>query len=152
MAGTSGGLSASTTAEAPAPEVDKSEIDPNFAVGSHPELMAEPISVEEANSMKDELEHGQLGWVALDEEGNPSGAATKEMPTEGPAARVMIHSPPQSAEVVTPTGAPLTKNMNPSPNTTMEEAFLQRNPIPGSTQHLHSDNVDVAEDNPAPPS
>src|SRR5262245_48367680 len=111
MAGTSGGLS-STSTTAPATDesaVNKAEIDPNFPVGAHPELMAEPISVEEANSMKGELKHGELGWVSLDEEGNPSGPATKEMPAEGPAARVMAHSPPSSAEMVTPTGAPITK-------------------------------------------
>jgi hypothetical protein len=76
-----------------------------------------------------ELGHGELGWVELDEEGMPTGPAQKEPPPLGTvAARVVGYFPTQD-ELVTPSGAPVTDQMNPAPD--FQDAGMQaRNPPP----------------------
>lgn len=110
----------------------------------------EPLSVDEVAELKgDEVKPGHLGWVALDEEGHPTGAATVNPPEPGvPAARVAIGIPDVFYEVHTPSGAPITPIMNPSPQRQMDDQFLERNPPDGPPVPLHSNNGDVAPDNP----
>jgi hypothetical protein len=76
----------------------------------------EPFTVEEINALAGDLKPGEIGWVKLDEEGTPTGAAVKEMPKDdGSYAKVVGAKPAAAEEVLTPSGAPLTKHMNPDP-------------------------------------
>jgi len=93
------------------------------------------LSNEEVNDLAGDLGPGEIGWVKLDEEGNPTGAATKEYPNikDGPVARVIGSPKAAYDDIVTPSGAPVTKFMNPEP-TLWDEGMLARNPIPEKTE------------------
>jgi hypothetical protein len=67
--------------------------------------------------MSGELGHGEKGWVRLDEEGKPTGPATIDPPEVGVvAAPVVGYFPEQADHLVTPSGAPITPNMQPLPD------------------------------------
>lgn len=87
---------------------------------------------EEVKQFLGDLKPGEVGWVELDDHGKPTGAATKEPPPPGkPVARVVGAIRSVFDEVTTPTGAPITKHMNPEP-TLWDEGMLARNPVPGT--------------------
>lgn len=87
------------------------------------------------------LKPGEVGWVELDDEGEPCSAATKDAPPPGKtAARVIGGHPTKLEEITTVSGAPLTKCMNPEPNY-LDPGFLQRNPPEGSTQLPSEENI-----------
>lgn len=95
-----------------------------------PELSV--LTPEEAKAHKGDLKPGEMGWVKLDDEGKPTGAAVKELPKEGGAfARVMVPATKPADELLTPTGAPIMKHMNPEP-LFHDPALLLRNPLPDS--------------------
>jgi hypothetical protein len=67
--------------------------------------------------MSGQLGHGEKGWVRLDEEGKPTGPATIDPPEVGTvAAPVVGYFPEQADHLVTPSGAPITPNMQPMPD------------------------------------
>jgi hypothetical protein len=83
-----------------------------------PELVekARMLTEEEADNLAGELEPGEEGWIPLDEHGTPTGPAQKgEPPKDQLAARVVAPASPPRQAVMTPSGAPITKQMNPDP-------------------------------------
>jgi hypothetical protein len=88
------------------------------------------FSREEIRSLAGDLGNYELGYLELDEQGTPTGAATSGTPpVDTPAAPVVGHAPLQFDEVVTPSGAPVTKHMNPSTEL-WDSGMLARNPLP----------------------
>jgi hypothetical protein len=100
-----------------------------------------PIPVEDRTFTKDEIKNlagelqpGEVGWVELDEEGTPTGPARKEPPPPGtPTAKVVGTLTTKMDEITTPTGAPITKHMNPDPEL-WDAGMLARNPPPEETE------------------
>ena len=89
---------------------------------------------EELEGFARDLPHATLGWMELDETGEPTGEVHDEIPPPGkPVARVMVNYPAKFDEVVTPAGAPLTKMMQPEPSL-WDEGMMARNPIPDTEQ------------------
>ena len=72
----------------------------------------------EQQSKKGELKTGDIGYVPLDEQGRPTGPATKFPPRDKPAAPVATVIPSTPRILATPAGAHLTDGgMQPSPHT-----------------------------------
>ena len=98
--------------------------------GDAPAKPVEPsgFKPEELKKFAGELGHGELGFIELNEEGTPTGVAKAgEIPKDKFVARVVGMHPNIYDEVVTPSGAPLTKHMNPSPDL-WDAGMLDRNP------------------------
>jgi hypothetical protein len=117
-----------STQAAPKPTTTPSPNSPQ-APKAHEE---HPYTPEETKQFVGDLKPGEVGYIKLGEDGKPTGAATKTAP-EGAYATVVVPHRPVPEEITTPTGAPLTHNMNPSPHM-WDEGMLSRNPIHGSTQ------------------
>lgn len=89
-----------------------------------------PFTQDELNKFAEKLGHGQVGWLRLDEEGRPTGEVLDEPPKDNQEfyAKVVgvkpVHDP-----IVTPAGAPITKQMNPDPQL-WDDGMLARNPQP----------------------
>ena len=84
----------------------------------------------EVDAMVGELSSGEVGFIKLDDKGTPTGTAKDDPPKEGEVvAAVMgtIRSTPD--DLVTPSGAPITRFMNPTPSL-WDENLLKRNPVP----------------------
>lgn len=62
-----------------------------------------------------ELKSGEEGYLPLDREGNVQGPAKKGFPPEGQLACKVVHSA-QDGTLMTPSGAPIQKRMNPDPD------------------------------------
>lgn len=114
------------------------------------------IGVQDVNFSRDEIKNlagdlapGEIGWVKLDEEGEPTGPATRGMPdiSEGPVAKVVGSPKVAYDEIVTPSGAPVTKQMNPDTQL-WDSGMLARNPTPPRPDY---DNLDVGEVKVRPP-
>jgi hypothetical protein len=93
---------------------------------------------DEIKSMAGDIQPGEFGWLKLDENGTPVGSVDRESPfLAGEAtetyARVIGASTHKYDEIVTPSGAPVTKFMNPDP-VLWDEGMLARNPIPEETE------------------
>ena len=113
---------------------NKEQRDPNLLLPLTEEQIEErTFSADEVKELAGELKPGQVGYVELDENGTPSGAATLEPPEPGHGvyARVVATSPYKLDEVTTPSGAPVTKHMQPDP-TLWDEGMLERNPPGGN--------------------
>ena len=91
---------------------------------------------DEIKSLAGDIGPGEVGYIELDEEGTPTGAAVRDIPPPGDHkmwARVIGASTHKYDEIVTPSGAPVTKYMNPEP-TLWDEGMLARNPVDAETQ------------------
>ncbi len=88
------------------------------------------LSDEEISSLAGDIQAGEVGFVKLDEEGTPTGEVLREMPLDpdGSYARVIGSPQRKYDEIVTPSGAPVTRFMNPEP-TLWDAGMLARNPI-----------------------
>jgi hypothetical protein len=86
----------------------------------------------ELKSLRGELDPGYQAFVPLDDKGNPSGPAEDWEPGK-PQAAVFAPPPHPSDELVTPSGAPITNQMNPNPDFG-DVNLLERNPIGGTAQ------------------
>ena len=87
-------------------------------------------SREEIEKIGGDLFPGELAWVKLDEEGTPQGPAIRDIPERDEVVARVFASPRAAWEdVVTPSGAPITKYMNPDPQM-WDAGMLERNPIP----------------------
>jgi hypothetical protein len=88
------------------------------------------LSDDEISSLAGDIQAGEVGFVKLDEEGTPTGAVLREMPLDpdGSYARVIGSPQRKYDEIVTPSGAPVTRFMNPEP-TLWDAGMLARNPI-----------------------
>ena len=87
-------------------------------------------SVDEIKEMAGDLMPGELGWVDLNEEGQPQGAAKRDIPDQDEVvARVFVSPKAAWEDLVTPSGAPITRFMNPEPSL-WDEGMRLRNPVP----------------------
>jgi hypothetical protein len=90
---------------------------------------------DEIKNLAGDIIPGEVGWLKLDEEGTPVEPVEMDYPfLEGKTqdqtfARVVGAPTHKYDEIVTPSGAPVTKFMNPEP-TLWDEGMLARNPIP----------------------
>jgi hypothetical protein len=76
------------------------------------------------------LAPGEIAHLKLDDHGKPTGKAFREIPQKGDVtAPVMAPASVIPDELVTPTGAPITKHMNPEPKM-WDDGMLARNPPP----------------------
>jgi len=133
-------------AETPKPAPPKPVSTPNKPLAYSPSHQAGSVKVpagdvrgdtflthDEIKSLAGDLAPGEIGWVKLDGEGTPSGAAVRDIiglqKPEEPYARVIGSPKVVADEIVTPSGAPVTKFMNPEP-TLWDAGMLARNPIP----------------------
>jgi hypothetical protein len=97
------------------------------------------FTMDEISALAGDLQPGEIGWVKLDENGTPTGAAVRESPflggdTAGETwARVVGTTTRKYDEIVTPSGAPVTRFMNPDP-VLWDDGMLARNPIPAETE------------------
>jgi len=73
---------------------------------------------------------GELAHIRLDEEGTPTGAAFKEIPSPDDVT-APVYAAPQVVpdDLVTPAGAPITRHMNPDV-AMWDHGMLARNPPP----------------------
>ncbi len=103
------------------------------------------FSADELHEMRGDLLPGELGWIELDEEGEPTGEVSRDIPERGKTvARVVgvLHS---YDEVVTPSGAPLTRHMNPEPSL-WDDGMLARNPVPEADRDPDKEQKDKEHD------
>jgi hypothetical protein len=95
----------------------------------------EPVamSFDEVKGLVGEVHRGELGHIELDEEGHPTGAAFRDIPDPDSVTAAVYGTPTvQFDELVTPSGAPITKMMNPEPKL-WDAGMMARNPIPEMT-------------------
>jgi hypothetical protein len=102
--------------------------------GDAPAKPLEPsgFTREEIKGLAGDLKHGEVGVVELDDQGTPKTARRLEDVAHEPGkpvANVIGVEPYKYDEVVTPSGAPLTKHMNPNPEL-WDAGMLARNPPP----------------------
>jgi len=85
---------------------------------------------DEIHGLAGEVGRGELGHIHLDERGTPNGSAFKEIPGPDEVFADVYGNPAiVFDEVVTPSGAPITKYMNPS-IPLWDAGMLARNPPP----------------------
>ena len=85
---------------------------------------------DEIGGLAGEIGRGELGHIHLDERGTPQGSAFKKIPGPDEVFADVYGNPAiVFDEVVTPSGAPITKYMNPS-IPLWDAGMLARNPPP----------------------
>lgn len=87
---------------------------------------------DEVEELAGEVTTGQVAWLKLNEEGTPEGEATTDLPIgddEQNYARVVGAPGHKYDAIVTPSGAPITRFMNPEMQM-WDQGMLARNPIP----------------------
>ena len=100
---------------------------------------AEPVKPvalnhDEIKSLIGDIHPGEIGHIKLDEEGNPTGAAFRDIPKGDDVTAAVYGNPAvQFDDLVTPSGAPITKQMNPEPKL-WDAGMLARNPPPEPTE------------------
>ena len=78
-------------------------------------LAAEGFTEQELEDLAANLKAGESGWLPLDEYGRVTGPAQTGVPPEGQlAAKVVAIAAPIPRILQTPSGAPISKTMNPS--------------------------------------
>ena len=93
------------------------------------------LTKEEIEGLAGDLGPGEVGYVKLDEEGTPTGEAVRKLPPakdDQTWARVVGSPKVAYDDIVTPSGAPVTKFMNPEPSI-WDAGMLARNPPPEDT-------------------
>lgn len=85
---------------------------------------------DEVKGLVGDIQRGELAHIELDEEGTPTGAAFRDIP-DGDQVTAPVYGTPmvQFDELVTPSGAPITRHMNPEPKL-WDAGMLARNPPP----------------------
>ena len=115
--GTVGG--AMTTYGSPKPKIP----DPEPVVLQHDEI----------KQLAGDIQRGELAHIRLNEHGDPTGAAFRDIPGADDVTAAVYGTPMvQFDELVTPSGAPITKMMNPEPKL-WDAGMLARNPPPKMT-------------------
>ena len=85
---------------------------------------------DEIKGLAGDIVAGELAHLELDEEGRPNGVAFREIPDPDDVTALVRGTPlVQFDELVTPSGAPITKYMNPEPKL-WDAGMLARNPPP----------------------
>ncbi len=88
------------------------------------------LTHDEIKSLAGDIGRGELGHLELDEEGKPTGSVFREIPSPDQVTTTVVgNSAPVFDEIVTPSGAPISKYMNPDP-VLWDAGMLARNPIP----------------------
>jgi len=86
------------------------------------------LTRDEIKGLVGDLAPGEIAHLKLDDHGKPTGKAFREIPQKGDVtAPVMAPASVIPDELVTPTGAPITKHMNPEPKM-WDDGMLARNP------------------------
>lgn len=89
---------------------------------------------DEIKGLVGDIGPGEIGHIELDEEGNPTGAAFRDIPGPDDVTAAVYGNPAvQFDDLVTPSGAPITKMMNPEPKL-WDAGMLARNPPPEPTE------------------
>lgn len=96
------------------------------AVTEPPEPVA--LTRDEIHGLAGDIQPGELAHIKLDEEGNPTGSILRGI-VSGDDITAPVYGNPmvQFDDMVTPSGAPITKHMNPEPKL-WDEGMLARNP------------------------
>jgi hypothetical protein len=112
--------------------------------------MADPrgdrfLTRDEIKNLAGDINVGEIGWIKLDEEGKPVEPAKMDSPflegkSDGTFARVVGAPTHKYDEIVTPSGAPVTRFMNPDP-VLWDEGMLARNPIPEENKPKRGDRA-----------
>ena len=85
---------------------------------------------DEIKSLAGDIQRGELARVELDENGTPTGPAFRDVPKADQVVAPVYGTPTVILdELVTPSGAPITKQMNPEP-VLWDAGMLARNPPP----------------------
>ena len=106
------------------------------------------LTADEIKNLAGDIQAGEVGWIRLDEEGSPVEPATAEYPFDEGAtndqtfARVVGAPMRKYDEIVTPSGAPVTRFMNPEP-VLWDAGMLARNPIPEENKPKREDKFPV---------
>jgi len=88
------------------------------------------FTFDEVKGMVGDIQRGEIGHIELDPEGKPTGAAFRDIPDRDTITAPVYGTPSvQFDELVTPSGAPITKHMNPEQNL-WDSGMLARNPQP----------------------
>jgi hypothetical protein len=83
---------------------------------------------DEIHGLAGEIGRGELGHISLDENGTPSGSAFREIPSPDDIYADVYGNPAVVFDdIVTPSGAPITKYMNPAV-ALWDAGMLARNP------------------------
>jgi len=103
------------------------------------------LTHDEIKNLAGDIGVGEIGWIKLDEEGKPIEPARMEYPFETGKgeetfARVVGAPTHKYDEIVTPSGAPVTRFMNPDPMM-WDEGMLARNPIPEENKPKREDRL-----------
>jgi len=85
---------------------------------------------DEIKQLAGDIEPGELAHLRLDEEGHPTGTVFRDFPKPDEVTATVFASPRAVFDdIVTPSGAPITKFMNPDP-VLYDAGMLLRNPPP----------------------
>jgi hypothetical protein len=88
------------------------------------------FTFDEVKGLVGDIQRGELAHIKLTPEGEPTGAAFRDIPKADDITAPVYGSPTvQFDELVTPSGAPITKHMNPE-QAIWDAGMLARNPIP----------------------
>jgi hypothetical protein len=88
------------------------------------------LTHDEIKELAGDIVPGELAHLELDEEGKPTGPIFREIPgPEDVTTTVIAPAQPRYDEIVTPSGAPVSKYMNPDP-VLWDAGMLARNPPP----------------------
>lgn len=101
------------------------------------------LTHDEIHSLAGDIGPGELGILKLDEEGKPTGTVLRDKAIfearskpEEPYATVIGTPTVKFDEIVTPSGAPISKFMNPDP-ALWDAGMIARNPIPPPSEDSH---------------
>lgn len=94
------------------------------------------FDLDEVKSLVGDIQRGEIAHIKLTPEGEPTGVAFREIP-KGDDITAPVYGTPavQFDELVTPSGAPVTKVMNPEPKL-WDAGMLARNPIPEPDERM----------------
>lgn len=95
----------------------------------------EPIALkhDEIKSLAGDIAPGEIAHIHLNEHGDPTGPAFRDIPKADDVTAAVYGNPAvQFDDLVTPSGAPITKMMNPEPKL-WDAGMLARNPPPEMT-------------------
>ena len=118
---------------------------PTTSDGSATEDDLNIFSADELHKMRGDLLPGEFGWVKLDEDGEPTGEVSREIPERGEVVARVVGVLNTYDEVVTPSGAPLTRNMNPEP-ALWDDGMIARNPVPEKDRDPDKEEKDRQHD------
>lgn len=108
-------------------------VGPVVETGSPAASLNQALTTSEQEDLVDDAEDergGTIYYVLLDEYGQPTGKVQTTIPDDGvPYAPAMGVSPAKPTILQTPSGAPLTKQMNPA-HSFVDPALVARNPPP----------------------